>query len=252
MNVTCVLPQHPLEDYPDRSVTTLSHKPNCYCDGCVRCSLASQLSHANVETFISGFKVCFLFGCWKLMYICFDRYRDYYTKSITRYARAINTRVHQLYLKTPLPARDAVLKNSANKAHLNTLICEQILIDEDYLKTLTQDHRLVVTDDKAVPTQVYTCKGHKTPRLDLTSTYEESDIITQQAIHLAKECPESRVCVVCDDTDVFPLLIFFYLNEKLQSSMTMQSPIKGLHVWTSRKLFTLMRKPYLKYWHSTH
>ena len=37
--------------------------------------------------------------------------------------------------------------------------------------------------------------------------------------------PESRVCVVCDDTDVFALLIF-YLNQKLQTSMIMQSPIQ--------------------------
>ena len=48
-----------------------------------------------------------------------------------------------------------MLKNSANKAQLNTPICEQILIEEDYLQNVTQDHRLVVTGDKAVPTQVY-------------------------------------------------------------------------------------------------
>jgi len=34
--------------------------------------------------------------------------------------------------------------------------------------------------------------------------------------------------VVSDDTDVFALLLYFYWNEKLQSTMTMQSPIKGL------------------------
>jgi len=59
--------------------------------------------------------------------------------------------------------------------------------------------------------------------------HEETDIfLTQHAIHnIAKEDPESTVCVVCDDTDVFALLLYFYWREKLQSTMTMQSPIKG-------------------------
>ena len=90
-------------------------------------------SHANVATFISGFKVWLSIRLLEAdVHLCFDRYRDYSTKSSTRSARVINTFVHQLDLKTPLPARDAVLKNCANKAQLNTLICEQILIDEDY------------------------------------------------------------------------------------------------------------------------
>ena len=71
-------------------------------------------------------------------------------------------------------------------------------------------------------------KGRKRPRLDLASTHEEADIIlTQQAIHLAKEDPESHVCVVSDDTDVFALLVHYYWSEKLVSSLTMHSPVKG-------------------------
>jgi hypothetical protein len=69
-------------------------------------------------------------------------------------------------------------------------------------------------------------------------------IITQQAIHVSKEGPESRVCVLCDDTDVFALLLFFYSREKLQSSLTMQSPIQGRRSCldaneTVRKYFTM-------------
>ena len=144
----------------------------------------------------------------------------------TRSSRAAATRVHQLDLKTPLPAQDAVLRNSANKAQLNSLICEQILIDEQYLQQVTQHHRLVVTGDDAVPTQV--SKGRKIPRLDIATTQEEADlIITQQAIHLAKGDGESRICVLCDDTDVFALLVYLFSREQLQSSMTMESPIHG-------------------------
>jgi len=51
--------------------------------------------------------------------------------------------------------------------------------------------------------------------------------LTQQAIHIAKEDSESTVSVVSDDIDVFALLLYFYWSEKLQPTMTMQSPIKG-------------------------
>ena len=91
---------------------------------------------------------------------------------------------------------------------------------------MTQHHRLVVTGDDAVTTQV--SKGRKIPRLDIATTQEEADlIITQQAIHLAKEDEESRVCVLCDDTDVFALLVYFFSREQLQSSVMMESPIHG-------------------------
>ena len=179
-------------------------------------------THGTVGTFISGFKAWFRVRLSEAdVHLCFDRYRDYSTKTSTRSSRAAATRVHQLDLKTPLPDGDAVLRNSANKAQLNSLICEQILIDEQYLQQVTQHHRLVVTGDDAVPIQV--SKERNIPRLDIATTQEEADlIITQQAIHLAKEDGESRVCVLCDDTDVFALLVYFFSREQLQSSMTMR------------------------------
>ena len=58
------------------------------------------------------------------------------------------TRVHQLDLKTPLPARGAVLENYANKAHLNSLLC---VYSNGRTMPAAGDthHRLVVTDDDA-------------------------------------------------------------------------------------------------------
>jgi len=56
-----------------------------------------------------------------------------------------------------------------------------------------QNHKLVVTEDKSEPTQI----SEKTPRVDMSSTRKEADIfLTQQAIHVAKEDPESRALVV--------------------------------------------------------
>lgn len=114
------------------------------------------------------------------VYLCFDRYHDYSTKSSIRSARKTNSCVHHLILTTPLPAGDTVLKNYTNKARLNALICEQVLSDNDFLRNLTQNHKLVITEDKSEPTQV--SEGQKTPRVDLSSTHEEADIfLTQQA-----------------------------------------------------------------------
>ena len=62
-----------------------------------------------------------------------------------------------------------------------------------------QNHKLVVTENTSEPMQV--SKGKKTSCVDLLSMHEEADIfLTQQAIHIAKEGPKSRVSVVSDDT----------------------------------------------------
>ena len=95
------------------------------------------------------------------VYLAFDRYIDHSTKSITRAARGMKlSRVHQLNLKSPLPARDSVLKCTQNKVQLNHLLCRQILNENNFLKNITQDHHLVVTGDDAVPTEVF--KRYKT------------------------------------------------------------------------------------------
>jgi len=61
-------------------------------------------------------------------------------------------------------------------------------LDEEFLENVTQCHKLMITEDKAVPIQV--SKGRKT--LDLTSTHEETDIVIMQlAINVAKEHPGS-------------------------------------------------------------
>ena len=57
--------------------------------------------------------------------------------SSTRSPRAIATRFQQFTLKMSLPARHAVLKNFASKTPVNTLICKQSLIGEEFLKNYT-------------------------------------------------------------------------------------------------------------------
>ena len=87
-------------------------------------------------------------------------------------------RVFKLTMLTPLPPRDTILKNFKNKNQLNRLLCQHILNDDDFLCTLTQSQVLVVTGEDHVPIQVY--KGHKSRRLDLTTSLEEADNIIAQ------------------------------------------------------------------------
>ena len=119
----CYWKVHAKEQPPGGSVTALTDT----CPTAIVVDVSAVLwtvhwpANGTVDTFISGFKEWLsvrLFGAD--VYLCFDRYRDYSTKSTIRSARAAATRVHQLDLRTPLPARDAVLKNSANKAQLNS------------------------------------------------------------------------------------------------------------------------------------
>ena len=54
------------------------------------------------------------------VYLVFDRYRDYSTKSVTRQTRASDaSRFYQLSESTPLPSQKAVLKVGANKKQLS-------------------------------------------------------------------------------------------------------------------------------------
>jgi len=74
-----------------------------------------------------------------------------------------------------------VLKNYTNKARLNVLICEQVLSDNDFLSNSTQNHKLVVTEDKSEPTQV--SEGQKHPVWIFRQCMKRPTSSLQQAIH---------------------------------------------------------------------
>ena len=61
-------------------------------------------------------------------------------------------------------------------------------------------------------------------RKDLTTTYEEADMImVQQAYKSALESATKWICVVCDDTDVFILLVYFYHKLGLDTKVYIQA-----------------------------
>lgn len=63
---------------------------------------------------------------------------------------------------------------------------------------------LIITGKDALPTQVV--RGIVSQFKDLCTTQEDADIIIQQLVKLAEGGPPF-IKVVCDDTDVFVLLV---------------------------------------------
>ena len=156
------------------------------------------------------------------VYLIFDRYLTRSTKSATRSNRAgMNvSRRHVLKLQTPLPSKDVVLKVTHNKTQLIKLIVQYLL---GHLED--NDNELVITSKEPVPIVLRNRKISK--RDALYNVHEEADvIIVNQLVYLADQGARN-VLVVCDDTDVFILLIYFYCGKDLSCGVIMESPVPG-------------------------
>ena len=141
--------------------------------------------------------------------------------------------MYHLTDNTPPLSQKAVLTVSSNKKQLMSIICSGIINDEELHAQHTTRNKLVITGSGDIPTEIH--KGVVIAREDIATSHEEADnIIAQQAIMCAKEHSGATV-VVADDTDVFILLLFHYLNEHLTCPMFMISPIQHDHLSTLRK-----------------
>ena len=153
------------------------------------------------------------------VYLVFDRYYDYSTKSVTREVRETGvSKKHHLVLSTKLPAQKVVLSSVENKKQLNRLICEELIRDRLFHLQSTKQHKLVVTGEDPCPIEI---KMEETRiRHDLENQQEEADtIIVQQVLVCAGEA--QQISVVSDDTDVFVLLLHHYQQARLGVSLTM-------------------------------
>jgi len=84
---------------------------------------------------------------------------------------------------------------------------------------LPSTSKLVVTAPDAVPFEI--CNGVELQRVDLRTTHKEADvIIVQQVVKLAED-GVSSVKVICDDNDVFVLLIYYYAQAHLTYGLIM-------------------------------
>ena len=133
-----------------------------------------------------------------------------------------------LSLSTALPSQKSILNNTNNKIQLISLICNYI---QDQPSLLAKSKKkLIVTGMDPTPFEI--CKGLIIQRGDLQNMHEEADVIlVNQAVHAAK-IGVSGVKVIADDTDIFVLLLHFYLQENLSCDFVMAST-------SSRKLIDI-------------
>ena len=160
------------------------------------------------------------------VYLVFDRYENFSTKSSTRTSRmAEGCKVFQLCPTAPLPSQKVTLTITRNKKQLINIICKDLQGDADFHRKNTQKHKLVITGQDKSPVEI-SCGGVVILRHDIATTHEEADnIIVQQAMQVAVD-EHKHVTILADDTDVYALLLYHYLQQDLQIPMVMESPIK--------------------------
>ena len=104
----------------------------------------------------------------------------------------------------PLPPQKVLLTVTQNKIQLIDLIVAALQKEKDHFKLCI--HKLVVTGREPVTVEIN--KGLVIRRCDLKTVQEEADIIMiQQMIAISEELDGAGIRVMCDDTDVFVLLL---------------------------------------------
>ena len=110
------------------------------------------------------------------------------------------------------------------------------LLAEGLLKVYTNtpcEKKLVITSQSECPVQVHL--GIKTLRHGMSTTDEEADVITPQQVITAIE--EGATCVkfISDDTDVFVLLLHFYIEQSLSATVFFEETGSNRNVTDIRK-----------------
>ena len=127
--------------------------------------------------------------------LVFDRYDHVSPKDHERMRRGgVGSMNYNLAINSPLPSRDAILKNKHNKRQLSRVLS-------------TFDMGAAVTID----TQYTGVFGH-----------EEADVTIISYVLQAVGEGKNVVRVLCDDTDVFMLLLFWMWRNQLVDKCQMQ------------------------------
>ena len=117
-------------------------------------------------------------------------------------------------LNSPLPSQAASLSIVDNKIQIINLLCDALM---DRFQQLATDKELVITGSDPVPYSIQ--RGKHQRRMDLKVTHEEADvIIANHVVHIARQTHKT-IHVICDDTDVFVLLVHFVASEGLRSKI---------------------------------
>ena len=153
--------------------------------------------------------------------VIFDRYYEYSINSWTRTSRTVQqaSRRYRLTPSTPLPAQSVVQTVTENKQQIIDTICEQ-LREKGKTHEATMKHSLLVTGPASITVEIF--KGVAIERRDLETTHEEADVIIPRQVVDAATHGSTCIKVICDDTDVFILLIHYYQQCSLTCIVLME------------------------------
>ena len=113
--------------------------------------------------------------------------------------------------------KSVILKLAKNKVQLINILCQK-LADPSWSKDFP--NALTVTDQSPTHFKVY--KGDMEQKIRVTNTHEEADVImVNQAYDAVLQNGVGRVLVVCDDTDVFALLTYFFWKLNITANIKM-------------------------------
>ena len=191
-------------------------------DGCailriIPWSASSQTKEALVSDYVSAFKVYLKrkLEHWDV-YLVFDKYNDFSTKSSARSERTSSQRLYPLTLSSPLPSQSSILSVAQNKKQLIVIFIDSLAGDRVFSQDLGR--KLIVTGQTPTPIEI-SADGLVIFRQDLENFHEEADaIIVAQAIYAAT-VEFKHVQVVADDTDIYIMLLYHYFSNSLESTM---------------------------------
>ncbi len=118
-----------------------------------------------------------------------------------------------------------LLSVTENKKQLIHILCNELKDDTLFHQEHTQKHKLVITGKDKTPIEISN-GGTVIYRRDMDTVQEEADTILVQHMLLAAKETTSGITVLSDDTDVFVILLYHYLQAQLTTRVIMESPIK--------------------------
>ena len=169
------------------------------------------------------------------VYLVFGRYYEYSPKCVTRSGRAgkASSNKHKTTPTMLLTMQKILLNCTANKVQLiGIIICEKVIEKAINMQTICRSfkNRLIVTGLNLIPQQAY--EGLHQEKEDMTTTNEEADVIIPQQVVNAVKQRSNCIKDLCDDTDVFALLLHFYVQEKLTCPLFMEETMLRAHQLT--------------------
>lgn len=156
-----------------------------------------------------------------------DRYYEYSAKTSTRTSRVVQqaSRRHKLTPSTALPAQSTALTLTENKQQIISTICKQ-LQEKGKTHKATAKHRLLIILLDPLQYQWKSLRGYHREK-NLKTTHKEADVIIPRQLVDAATQGSKCIKVICNDTDVFILLIHYYQKCSLTCTLLMESTSTG-------------------------